>query len=442
MSAPGITGRLKRLFRKAGPAAARADTAAVVRDEDLVTEQDVHYCYRLLLGREPDEEGLRAKRKFVGQPKLRGLVESFLESSEFIASELAVAAKWRLVRKSDVDPSPPRRFFRADRATRTDVYFAYRLLLQREPDPEGWAGLASQAQRKAMPLDTLCKTFLSSPEFRRGSLYQELYGLDQAGSPRLIELETHRQYVMESDFAVGRELLDGRPYEPHIAATLTSFLSPGATFVDVGANIGVFSLMAASIVGSGGRVIAIEPNPSNCRLIGMGAHENGFTNVEIIPGAVGDEPKTLVFASLVGSNGIVGDPVLTGPPGPGASLIRAETLNHLLAREPRVDFIKMDIEGAEHRALLGAREVIARHKPPIALEFTPLGLPTVSGATPETHLQFLGDLGYALARIGEGGELSPVTDHAALVTEVVSQDAAQHADLLAYDPNSPPEQLR
>lgn len=437
--------RLRGLGRARKPASAAGGALNPGRrtQDQLVTEQDIAYCYRLLLGREPDPAGLRSTRSMVGQPVLPSLVESVLQSDEFLQSELATHARWGLEHPPGSEEAHPPRAFQGDTATPTDVFFAFRLLLHREPDAEGWwSTLGEQARRKALPLDTLSKTFLSSLEFRRGPLYRELYAFDIDGEPELVALNTHRQYLRKSDYAVGRELLAGRGFEEHVGATLQALVRPGDTCVDVGANIGLFSLMMASIAGPTGRVVAIEPNPSNCRLLDLGAKENDFGHMEIIPVAVGEKPETLVFSGLIGSNGIVGKREHLGPPGPGSTLVRAETLDHLLGALSRLDVIKIDIEGAEHLALLGAQRVIAKHRPTMVLEFSPLGLHDISGVSPEEHLAFLESLGYSLARLGEGGDLHAVRDHAELIGSAGDQESAIHCDLLAFMPEALPPGLK
>src|SRR5882724_8143015 len=77
-------------------------------------------------------------------------------------------------------------------------------------------------------------------------------------------------------------------YEPELEY-LRSLLFPGATFVDVGANLGIYTLVASRIVGHSGRVIAFEPSSQSFSLLKANITLNGFTNVQVYPAAVSDK---------------------------------------------------------------------------------------------------------------------------------------------------------
>src|SRR5579863_8801197 len=73
---------------------------------------------------------------------------------------------------------------------------------------------------------------------------------------------------------------------------LSNYLRPGCCFYDVGAHIGFYSLIAARIVGAGGRVVSFEPDAENSRVIQENASKNGFTQIVVIRTAVTDRPGT------------------------------------------------------------------------------------------------------------------------------------------------------
>ena len=81
----------------------------------------------------------------------------------------------------------------------------------------------------------------------------------------------------EQDRHVSRRLREEGIWEPYETALLMSLLRPGQVFVDVGANIGYFSLIAARLVGDGGAVYAFEPDPLNFRLLQASVASNGLT---------------------------------------------------------------------------------------------------------------------------------------------------------------------
>lgn len=136
-------------------------------------------------------------------------------------------------------------------------------------------------------------------------------------------------------------------------------LKPGDVVLDVGAGFGTEALPFSKMVGDSGRVIAVEAFPSTFRILQRVCELNDLRNVTLVHAAVMDtnEPVTM---SDVGA-----DSYLENKIGAGGVEVRAVTIPDLIAqlKLDRVDFLKMNIEGAEAPALLGAKEVlgIVRH---------------------------------------------------------------------------------
>ncbi len=154
-------------------------------------------------------------------------------------------------------------------------------------------------------------------------------------------------------------------YEVEEQALLRRFLGPGMTFVDAGANKGDFTLLAARLVGPKGRVVAIEPEPRNRHWLERSIALNGYGNVEVVHAALSDEhgETTLHLSELSGHHTLLSD-----RPGRDAGALRVETsrLDSLLGSHP-IDFLKLDVEGAELLALAGATRILAREEPLVVL---------------------------------------------------------------------------
>jgi FkbM family methyltransferase len=143
---------------------------------------------------------------------------------------------------------------------------------------------------------------------------------------------------------------------------LRHYLRPGDGFVDVGANIGVYTILAASRVGPTGRVASFEPGPETLRRLRGNVELNGLKNVEVHPVAVSDRAGTVSFDLAGGTTGHLAR-------GKGAaSAVEMETV--------RLDDVlrgggwaagKMDIEGAEPLALRGAERLLGEMSPPVWL---------------------------------------------------------------------------
>lgn len=232
-----------------------------------------------------------------------------------------------------------------------DVRAAYRLLLDREPDAAGLARYGAGAVG-----------------LTRGELVAELLGSEERArlcASRIVPVEfgdfTISVDRTERDF--GRTLAKDHVWETHILHHIAALLSPGDVFVDIGANVGIMSFHAATIVGPTGKVIAFEPNPDNVARFLEGLMLNGFRNIRVYPLAVSAENS--VFALQGSSNTALASPSI------GARLIASVTADSLLQTEPRIDLIKIDVEGHEPRVFEGLLQTLQRHAPAIICEFNP-----------------------------------------------------------------------
>jgi FkbM family methyltransferase len=153
------------------------------------------------------------------------------------------------------------------------------------------------------------------------------------------------------------------------------FLKPGDVFVDVGANLGYFTLVGANAVGRAGRVHSFEPEPHNMALLRRNLSLNGFGQVVCHEVAVG---ATSGVADLSLSETNLGAHHLAGPADRGDTLqVPLVTLEEALADEARpINLVKIDIQGGELDVLAGMAALLARPPGPPALlmEFNPAAL--------------------------------------------------------------------
>ena len=152
-------------------------------------------------------------------------------------------------------------------------------------------------------------------------------------------------------------------YEPETTRAVRETLEPGMGFVDLGAHIGYFSLLAGRAVGEGGRVYAFEPMPSTRALLEKNIEANGLEgSIEVVPYAVHESRRTLRFATHPEASDSA--KVAAGQEANGSLLdVEAIALDDYFAQRdwPRVDLVKMDVEGCETAALSGMRELSARN---------------------------------------------------------------------------------
>jgi FkbM family methyltransferase len=197
-------------------------------------------------------------------------------------------------------------------------------------------------------------------------------------------------------------------------------IRPGMTVVDVGANIGLYALFFAQLVGRAGAVYAFEPEPALFGALARGRELARRENLRVFPLALGDAPgRQRLHRSFCNS----GDNRLRRPAAPSADAgadapeITVARGDELLAAVPTVDFIKIDVQGWELHALRGLSATIERSPGiQIYLEFWPRGL-RAADCEPAALLRFLEEHGLAIRR-ERAGRWEPAGSGAALASEI------------------------
>ena len=171
---------------------------------------------------------------------------------------------------------------------------------------------------------------------------------------------------------IGETIYKSGYYEPDWVAIIQRLLEPGMVFFDVGAHIGQYTLLASEAVGSEGQVHSFEPDPDTYWFLDASVHLNRLRNVKSHCVALSSEPGTKsLYLAPVSS---LGDSSLAPPKGyVGVTrTVPCTSLDAYVAthRVPRVDLMKVDIEGAELDLVRGGRELLGGHeKPLIVMEF-------------------------------------------------------------------------
>ncbi len=228
---------------------------------------------------------------------------------------------------------------------------------------------------------------LGSGERRSGSpatwfRRQLWYGIDSAVStPWICGL---RVYVYPRN-ETSRSLFVTGQYEPNEFCFLARVLRPGMVFVDVGANMGLYTLFAARKVGEQGQVLAIEPSSRECERLRRNLRENSVTNVRLVRRAASNfsgEAELLVAADVRSGHNTLGAFAYDTPLAVKQK-VRTERLDAIVAEEglARVDVIKMDVEGAEVKALEGAAGILERFRPLLLIELADPGLVQQGGSS-------------------------------------------------------------
>lgn len=303
--------------------------------------------------------------------------------------------------------------------SRQHVLWAYRLLLDREAGPlddiDGKLATFTTARE-------LRTAFLSSPEYAhfnsKGSAFLPASGTAIAELPGDLRL-----FVDLADRAIGVNVLLGN-YELEEVEFVRSCVAPGAHVLDIGANIGYFSILMANWVGSTGSVTAFEPVPANLHLLSRSIAENGFENrVRVIASVIADVPgeaelltADVRFAFNSGGSFLVKEGVATPRDHRRIRVTKAQ-LDALELPRP-VSFMKMDVEGAEALALRGARRILSADRPKVLAEINPQQLLNVSGMSAEALISEMSGLGYECRVLEQGRPGEPISSTEALINVV------------------------
>lgn len=246
---------------------------------------------------------------------------------------------------------------------------------------------ASQSERAPDSLD---------PATMRGRIFD-------LNEKKLVRLDGFDLYVMPNDY-VGAGILSSKLYEQHVTSVIRKELRQDDVFLDLGANLGYFTMLASSILTSG-KVIIFEPNSQNLQLIYASMLENEARNLVVYPYAVSDAEKILRFVTVGSNGGVIGE---YSKGQEYDVLVLSVILDKILKDEPRIDFVKIDIEAHEPFAVKGMAGLIKKHRPKIVTEFHPWAMRMNNSGEPIDYLKQITQLGYTLSIIKFDGDVIDV----------------------------------
>ena len=241
--------------------------------------------------------------------------------------------------------------------------------------------------------------------------------------------------VFDKDDPVMAGAISFGKYEPETITIFRSCLKESMAVIDIGANLGYFTVIAASKVGPSGKVFSYEPDSHNFNLLEKNIAINGFKNVVAILVALSDRVgrRELFFGDNQTTHSF-GDKMGAGQ----SESVVTDTLDNSLKAfgHPRIDIIKMDIEGAEPIALEGMGGTIARNLSLIIIfEFHPKAIRRLNHS-PLRFLERFKELGFSLSLIDEDrGSRIPVDDLAAFTESFRDKELSKN--LIAVKPYPP-----
>jgi FkbM family methyltransferase len=285
--------------------------------------------------------------------------------------------------------------------------------------------------RKAIASWNLDHIFKSIPAVV--TAYRRIYTLLTPKQIVQTQFRGHTLYLNLSDQVIARSLITMGTWERYETDVFAGFVEEGMVVVDVGANLGHYTLEAARRVGKYGKVFAFEPEPHNFELLCRNVEANGYSNVLPIRKALSNRTGTSSFAL---SSDNLGAHRITDSTDSGKA-IQVETIpldEFLRTYGMKVDLVKMDAEGAEALILDGMSEALAANPDLIIFtEYMPRAIAAV-GTSPDAFLEKLVDAGFSVNMIDDESnritEIAP--DQIAAVTHPLLDQSAEkfHINLL------------
>jgi FkbM family methyltransferase len=224
-----------------------------------------------------------------------------------------------------------------------------------------------------------------------------------AGGCRPCAMRLDLDPARPNEATIMRYVGNGRFYEPDVAQVLLHVLREGDTFIDVGGNVGFFTMLAAALVGPAGRVLTFEPDPGNTERLRQNVGLNAFSHVTVVdrPALACVEQVKFWLNSDDGGGSALWDPGLypanpRSRESPKPLSLAGTTIDAEVSRLGLggVRLLKIDTEGAEHAALRGAATLLAGAAVPfVVCELHEFGLAHM-GSSQGALRGFMAELGY------------------------------------------------
>jgi FkbM family methyltransferase len=269
-----------------------------------------------------------------------------------------------------------------------DFAWGARMLWGRWPTP----GEALNFEREGQSggLDRLARTMMEAPAFRARLTELEV---ERPAHDCLVMCETRdklRIWFSVRDTFVGFPVAVG-VFERELQPVFEQFAKPGVVCLDIGANLGYYTVKMASL---GATVYAFEPDPFNFHLLEKNVGENGLGGrVRLHRAACGSAAGLVSIAREPGTANY-GAVHVAGAGEQVSAEVELVRVDVRVPQDVKVDFVKIDVEGFEPEALEGARAILERDRPAVLCEFNTYALEGYAKDAPARLLALMSSFGY------------------------------------------------
>jgi FkbM family methyltransferase len=221
---------------------------------------------------------------------------------------------------------------------------------------------------------------------------------------RVIDVRGGIKMELDTSDFLQREIFVSGDFEPNVRREILRILKPGDLFLDIGANVGFFSLLAAKAVGHTGKVYAFEPAPKARDALRRNLALNHIQNVTTVALALSDSPgRRALFLDARNNSGA--SSFNRSPHSGEAMEVELDTYDRFASQNTLSipALIKLDVEGAEVQVLRGMQALLSRtDRPPVVLEVSEWSLKQMGSSKDELFALMLGH-GYKVRLISPAG---------------------------------------
>ena len=197
-----------------------------------------------------------------------------------------------------------------------------------------------------------------------------------AADPQITVAEFNGVFTVSARSDLFRRLVQYGQYEPQLVESCRALVDAGRDVIDVGANVGFYTVFFAKLIGGSQRVLAIEPTPNALRHLRMNLAANAIADkVEVFDGVALDVNGEIAMKYIENREEYSSVGVMDHPSIKGSILktipAQARTVDELVSRHAlRPGFVKIDVEGMEHKVIAGMKAAMEVHRPVILCELS------------------------------------------------------------------------
>lgn len=262
----------------------------------------------------------------------------------------------------------------------TKFYLKY---LKRKPDEKGFEYFYNEIQNQRMTIDAIPSILSSSEEFK--ALQREKHAC-------IYTIYGTKMYLNPDDSVISKFLNLHLYWEKEESEFFKNQINDGMKVVDIGANIGYFTLLFSKWVGQNGKVYSFEPELSNFDLLKKNINANNFSNIIFHKKAISNydgDVSLYLSEKNIGDHRLFNFQALNDNYSRKSIKVECSKLDSIISEKDKIDLIKMDIQGAEFLALDGMQETLNKNRDILLLtEFWPYAIEK-SGHSPEEFLEKL-----------------------------------------------------